>query len=570
MKSLLLDVGSSFIKYSFYDSVKGELFDICSVPFPSPCVCDGVKFEVAVGDIKEAVMRIFDEGAEYGCSAAFISVQMHGYVLKKDGAFSNYVSWQDKRGADAVKVLSHLDLTECGTAVKANLPLVSLYGKSNAEGAEFFTLGSYLAFALTGKNVTHVSDGCASGFFKKSGDAAHIEGFEGLILPTVTSRIISIGEYRNISVYTPLGDHQISFLGSGIADDELLLNVGTAVNISCLQKKGLPKTRGVEYRPYFSDDDLVTVTGIKSKDANLAERIKDALSLFSSKKRIIIGGGGAVGAYAELECEIHKMGFSVALMEKNVGMSGLVRIARSIYPIRGTMLSEIGFVNFPAVLKKAGLDFFIIDNEHGSFDTSYITALAQRARHYGIRAIVRLPDNQRSLITKLADGGVSAFLLPMTNCREDIERVVEYAKYSPIGKRGISTTRAHTDYGVDDLSEYMKQANERMEIYAQIETLKGIENLSEILGTEGVSGVFIGPNDLSCDLDCIGDTDRILPYISRICNTCFKLGKRCGIITANKKLIKHALLSGADSVSCGSEINMIIKGAKEIADYEYF
>ncbi len=569
MKSLLLDVGSSFIKYSFYDSVKGALSDICSVPFPNPCVCDGVRFEVAVCDIERAVLRIFNEAAECGCSAVFISVQMHGYILKKNGAFSNYVSWQDRRGADAVEALSHLDLTDCGTSVKANLPLVSLFGRDEVQGSEFFTLGSYIAYILTGRNITHTTDGCASGFFKKNGNECVPDGFDGLVLPSVTADIRSVGEYSGISVYPPMGDHQISFLGSDIREDELLLNVGTAVNISCLQKKGLPKTRGVEYRPYFSDDDLVTVTGIKSKDADLAERIKDAISIFSSKKRVIIGGGGARGAYAELECEIRKMGFSVALMEKNVGMSGLMRIAHSIFPTRGTMLSEIGFVNFPAVLKKAELDFFIIDNEHGSFDTSYITALAQRARHYGIRAIVRLPDNQRSLITKLADGGVSAFLLPMTSCKEDIARVVEYAKYSPIGKRGISTTRAHTDYGVDNLSEYMKQANERMEIYAQIETLEGIENLSDILGVDGVSGVFIGPNDLSCDLDCIGDTESILPYISRICNTCFKLGKRCGIITANKKLIKHALLSGADSVSCGSEINMIIKGAKEIADSNY-
>ena len=83
------------------------------------------------------------------------------------------------------------------------------------------------------------------------------------------------------------------------------------------------------------------------------------------------------------------------------------------------------------------------------------------------------------------------------------------------------------------------------------------------------SDVFIGPNDLSCDYDCMGDTEKIKELISVISKECVKNGKHCGIITTDKGLIKHALLCGCSMVSYGSEINMLIKGAREITNEKY-
>ena len=65
----------------------------------------------------------------------------------------------------------------------------------------------------------------------------------------------------------------------------------------------------------------------------------------------------------------------------------------------------------------------------------------------------------------------------MTNTADDVRKVVEYAKYSPIGKRGISTMRAHTLYAPPSLAEYMLEANERVKVYAQIETELGVKNI---------------------------------------------------------------------------------------------
>ena len=230
----------------------------------------------------------------------------------------------------------------------------------------------------------------------------------------------------------------------------------------------------------------------------------------------------------------------------------------------GTMLSEVCFSNFPIILKNAGMDFLIIDNEHGAFDYAFMSSVITISRLQKLPAIVRLPDNHRKDITKLADMGAEGFLLPMTNGVQDILPVVQYAKYEPIGKRGISTNRAHTFYNPPPLAEYMESANKKMRVYAQIETAAGVQNIQDILSVDGVDGIFIGPNDLSCDLGCIGNNDPIKQAIAKVASETKRQGKTWGIITTNKELIDFSLSNNVDYLSYGSEINMLKDSCKKI------
>ena len=233
---------------------------------------------------------------------------------------------------------------------------------------------------------------------------------------------------------------------------------------------------------------------------------------------------------------------------------------------KGTMLSEVAFSNFPIIAKNCGLDFIIIDNEHGAFDLSSMATMIMNANLIGINVIVRVGDSGRGIITKLADMGVKGFLRPMTNTKEEIEELVAYAKYSPVGKRGISTTRAHTLYQPPRLEEYKKTANEQMGIYAQIETKAGVDNIESILDSQGVEGVFIGPNDLADDLDVKAGSEPIMECIRRVADVAGKIGKPWGIITTDKGLIECAKNNKVDLISYGSELNMLINGCKKIQE----
>ncbi len=580
MYVFLVDFGSTFVKYLIYDTERKCELRSDKVPFPEPNVQSGGRFTVSEAEIRKLVEQVFSIGVQYKCQRSYISVQMHGHLLRgADGMMSDYISWRDSSGDTDDRLLREIGFDRRGTSLKKNLPYVKLWkDREVLSGAELYTLGSYITFLLTGKNITHVTDGCASGFY----DAETLEGdgLGGLKLPILKDEISAVGDFRGMELYTPMGDHQISYLGSGAGESAYLVNIGTATQVSCLAGRGYP-TGAYEMRPYFRKGlRLLTMSGLTGGDrlfqgdgkSELLDEIMDAVRMLPEKSEVVFGGGGSRQVYTYMHEELERRGISSRLLETNIGMEGLKMIADDKKIEAGTMLSEIGFTNFPIILKNTGMDFFIIDCEHGAFDFTVLSSLIVKAKLAGIRAIIRLGDNRRELITKFADAGATGFLLPMTNCVGDIKEVVKYAKYSPVGKRGISTTRAHTLYNPPELKTYMKTANETMRIYAQIETAEGVKNISSILATEGVDGVFVGPNDLSDDLDCIGNTEPVKACIQTVSEAAQRVQKKWGIITAKKELIDFSVSCGVSMVSYGSELNMLIDGCKNIkkriSDYE--
>lgn len=230
----------------------------------------------------------------------------------------------------------------------------------------------------------------------------------------------------------------------------------------------------------------------------------------------------------------------------------------------GCMLSEIPFANMPVMFRNNGLDFFIVDAEHGGFSNEALSSLIMISRLCGLTIVIRLPDNQRRDIIRLMDMGADALLLPMTGSRAEIEKVVSYAKYAPLGKRGISTTRAHSLYQNIDLQQYMKKANDHVKIFAQIETREGLENIDDILSVAGIHGAIIGPNDLACDLDCIGNEKPVLSAINQVGAAVGRAGLVGGIITTNRIYIKEAKKCGMKMICAGSELSMIKASCQQL------
>jgi len=232
----------------------------------------------------------------------------------------------------------------------------------------------------------------------------------------------------------------------------------------------------------------------------------------------------------------------------------------------GIMLSEIPFSSMPVIFKKAGLDFMILDCEHGGFGERAIADIIMNSKLAQLKIIIRLPDNSRRNIIRVMDMGADGVLLPMTNCVEDIEKVVKYAKYAPIGERGISTMRAHTLYDPEDIGEYTIKANANTKVYAQIETKSGLENAEKIIKTQGVDGLFLGPNDLSCDIGCLfnGDKKPILNAIEKL-GELVELGT-LGIITGDKEYLAKAKNCGFSTFCKGSELHILKSGAKKTVE----
>lgn len=269
MKKLLIDVGSTSVKWTV-NSEKSGKGEVGRLPFPSPLRHEPPFFEVNPEAIWNVVSAIVGQAGSVDCIA--LSVQMHGYVLGDETgrAVSPYVSWQDERATLPVGKSTYLEQfparieRQSGTSLKANLPAVSLYAMRTIEpetlrrSRMFFTLGSYLAFRLTGRNATHLTDAAPSGFYDVTTCRPSAVAPAWLSLPEAVESLRPIGRDQGVAVHPPVGDQQASVMGAGLASDAFLLNLGTAAQLCAVEPS--PCFGEFESRPYFNGATLCTVT----------------------------------------------------------------------------------------------------------------------------------------------------------------------------------------------------------------------------------------------------------------------------------------------------------------------
>ena len=142
-------------------------------------------------------------------------------------------------------------------------------------------------------------------------------------------------------------------------------------------------------------------------------------------------------------------------------MSTLRERMRAGENLVGTMVNIMSHPDIPRILQSCGFDFFIIDCEHGSFDYSQVASMVAVAKAIDLPVLVRIPGALREPVLRLMEMGADGLMLPSTDTPELARKLVEYAKYAPMGKRGMSMMRAHNRYiPVPDPVAYMKQANE--------------------------------------------------------------------------------------------------------------
>lgn len=230
--------------------------------------------------------------------------------------------------------------------------------------------------------------------------------------------------------------------------------------------------------------------------------------------------------------------------------------------VLGAFLSEIAAPNLTRLMQAAGLDFVIVDCEHGYFDYSQVAAIAAVGSGVGFPVIVRVPQITRECVQKYLDAGVDGLLVPMLETPEQARQLVRFGKYAPEGARGISTMRPHSNYNPGKLTEYTVKANRRTMFFAQIETHTGVANAAEIAAVPGLDGMFVGPNDLACDLGCTGqfDTPEMEAAITQVIGAGKQSGKPIGIIASNPAFLRHWQQKGMTMFSCDSELGLLKKG----------
>ncbi len=230
-----------------------------------------------------------------------------------------------------------------------------------------------------------------------------------------------------------------------------------------------------------------------------------------------------------------------------------------------TLGALVGFPS-PAMVETLGwlgMDFIVIDCEHGITDYETAEHMIRAAELSDITPIVRIGMNIQQHIQRYLDGGAAGVMIPFVNDGAQARAVVDAVKYPPAGKRGLYGGRG-SRYGIQAIAEYVKEANEETFIALQIETLEGIEAQDAIIATPGVDVIFLGPGDLSSVFGLHGQMThpRVTSTIEELTKKILAAGKQSGTLALDGKQAAHWHGQGVKWLLTGTS-RLFVAGARQ-------
>ncbi len=240
-------------------------------------------------------------------------------------------------------------------------------------------------------------------------------------------------------------------------------------------------------------------------------------------------------------------------MRENVVRAKLKR-GESVY---GMMVTEFDSPAIPVILADAGLDFFILDMEHGAYTLTSALPILQTARLANITPLVRVPDGMYHVIAPVLDAGAQGIVVPRVETRQVVERSVAAMRYPPLGGRGIYGGKANNDYQPVKLMEYTRHANENILALIQIESKTAVERADELLSTPGLDGVLIGPWDLASSLGVDPSDALVETMVQRALEAAQRHKVACGIHLGDPAVVKQWQARGMTFLSCMGDLEML-------------
>ena len=210
-----------------------------------------------------------------------------------------------------------------------------------------------------------------------------------------------------------------------------------------------------------------------------------------------------------------------------------------------------------------GFDAVTIDCQHGLFGYDTAVTMLQAISTTDAVPMARPSANDPAAIMRLLDAGAFGIICPMISNRADAEKLVAACRYAPDGNRSFGPARAPL-YGGNDYAQF---ANEEITVLAMIETAEGLQNLSDIVKTPGLDGIYIGPNDLALALGYPPIVEHpeavVKDAIATIRSAASENGLICGIFCSDGPAARMRIQEGFDLVTPGNDAIILKAGMKE-------
>lgn len=229
-------------------------------------------------------------------------------------------------------------------------------------------------------------------------------------------------------------------------------------------------------------------------------------------------------------------------------------------PARGVWV-KIPAVEVVEVLAAAGVDFVVIDREHGAIDLRTMTSMIAVGRAIGLPVFVRVPGHTPEQVQSALDAGAAGLFVPHVDDAAVARGVVDACRFPPLGHRhGSPTTRAG-GWGAEDLAGLVRRGNDEVMIIAQVETVRAVESIDDILAVAGLDAVFIGPFDLALSSGLPAGSVELADLVARVERSALAAGVLGGVAGGPDE-VGALVAKGYSLVMVGADTSLLATSAR--------
>ena len=215
---------------------------------------------------------------------------------------------------------------------------------------------------------------------------------------------------------------------------------------------------------------------------------------------------------------------------------------------------------------RAGVDWVLVDLEHGAGGEEALPAQLLGARAAGVHGLVRIATAERIRACRALDLGAEGVMFPMIDSEEQARACAAALRHSPAGTRGVAGYHRGAGYGLE--AGAVADQDARTLGIVQIESPEAVAAAPALAAVDGIDVLFVGPSDLSYAMGIPRQLDHpeFRAAIARVVEAAGAAGKAAGIMTARPEAIPAAAADGFRMIACSTELGLMVGAVRAVAE----
>ncbi len=213
-----------------------------------------------------------------------------------------------------------------------------------------------------------------------------------------------------------------------------------------------------------------------------------------------------------------------------------------------------------------GFDCLWLDLEHHATTLETAGNLIRAARIGAADVVARPAKGEFMRMARLLEQGAAGIMYPRCDSAAEAAEVVKWAKFPPLGRRGIDCANPDMPYLLMPMPEYLAAANAQTFLVVQLEDPEAVERADEIAAVPGIDVLFLGVGDFTSLSGFPGKFDHpeVEKAVQRVAAAAKKAGIHWGMPCFSPEHGRRLLSMGARFLAHGADIVLLKAGLERI------